>query len=200
MKWLMAGLGLMAVVLIWVVLTYNRLIRLRLLVREAWSGIDVQLKRRHNLVGNLVETVRGYLVHERELLTEVTHLRSKGEAASGVADLSSTENLLSGALRRLFAVMEAYPDLKANTTVLQLQQELSTLEDAIQLARRYYNGSVRNLNIAVESFPSSLIARGFSFQVEPFFTLADPGIREVPGVDFSPSTGPASDSQGGTPS
>lgn len=177
----------------WAVAVFNRLVRLRNLMQEAWSGIDVQLKRRHNLVGNLVETVKGYMAHEREVLTEVTRLRSRGEAASGAADLSETESLLSGALRRLFAVMEAYPDLKANTNAAQLQSELSSLEDAIQMARRYYNGSVRNLNIAVESFPSNLIAGAFGFHKADFFILPDADQREAPRVSLEAQSGESAD-------
>jgi LemA protein len=178
---LMGSAVLLAIVL---VVLYNRLVRLRNMVREGWSGIDVQLKRRANLIPNLVETVKGYMGHERGLLEKVTGLRSRSMQAGSLGEKQLAENALTGGLARLFAVAEAYPELKANQNFKDLQQQLSDIEDQIQLARRYYNGTVRNLNIAIESFPGNLVAGWFAFQTAEFFELEAPGDRAVPKVGF----------------
>jgi LemA protein len=152
---LLGGAGLVMLVLI---VLYNRLVRLRNMVREGWSGIDVQLKRRANLIPNLVETVKGYIGHERDLLEKVTRLRSQSLQTGDLGEKQRVENALTGGLAHLFAVAEGYPELKANQNFQELQTQLSEIEDQIQLARRYYNGTVRNLNIAIESFPGNLVA------------------------------------------
>ena len=164
---------------------YNRLVRLKTMVQEAWSGIDVQLKKRYDLIPNLVESVKGYAKHERKVLDDVTRSRSVGINASTVAEQGQAENVITQALGKLFAVAENYPDLKANTNFIDLQKQLSQVENDIQLARRYYNGSVRNNNIAVQSFPSNLVAGMFGFSESEFFELEDTEQRTAPKVDFS---------------
>ena len=178
---LLGGAGLAALLLI---VLYNRLVRLRNMVREGWSGIDVQLKRRANLIPNLVETVKGYMGHERGLLEKVTDLRSRSMQAGSLGEKQHAENALTGGLARLFAVAEAYPELKANQNFQDLQEQVSDIEDQIQLARRYYNGTVRNLNIAIESFPGNLVAGRFAFQTAEFFEIEEPADRAVPKVGF----------------
>lgn len=184
----MIALGILAAVVLgaglWFMGTYNRLVRGRNLVEEAWSGIDVQLKRRHDLIPNLVETVKGYATHEKQIFEDVARMRSASISASGVAEKATAENGLTGALRQLFAVAEAYPDLKANQNFLQLQENLNTVESELQMARRYYNGAVRNQNILVESFPSNLVANMFAFQKAAFFEIEDATERAVPKVQF----------------
>jgi LemA protein len=177
-------LAIMGSALVWAVLIYNRLVRLRQLVREGWSGIDVQLKRRTNLIPNLVETVKGYLTHERDLISRVTELRSRSLRAESVTDKQRVENELSRSLANIWAVAENYPDLKANQNFLDLQGQLSKIEEEIQMARRYYNGTVRELNIKIESFPSNLIAGPFGFQPRTFFEIGDAAERAVPQVEF----------------
>lgn len=171
-------------IVVWLVAVYNRLVRLQNMVREGWSGIDVQLKRRADLIPNLVETVKGYLSHEQNVLHEVTTLRTQSLTAGGAAEKGRVEGLLSKALGNLFAVAESYPDLKANQNFLELQGRLAELEEQIQLARRYFNGAVRNLNIQVESFPSNLVARMFGFESSEYFELTSPEDSTVPGVAF----------------
>ena len=178
---LLGGAGLMVLMLI---VLYNRLVRLRNMVREGWSGIDVQLKRRANLIPNLVETVKGYMGHERDLFEKVTELRSQSMQTGDLAEKQQVENALTGGLARLFAVAEGYPELKANQNFQDLQHQLSEIEDQIQLARRYYNGTVRNLNIAIESFPGNLVAGWFAFQPAEFFEIEESGDRAVPKVGF----------------
>lgn len=178
---LLGGAGLLTVLLI---VLYNRLVRLRNMVREGWSGIDVQLKRRANLIPNLIETVKGYMGHERDLLEKVTALRSRSVQAGNLSEKQQVESALTGGLARLFAVAEGYPELKANQNFQDLQKQLSDIEDQIQLARRYYNGTVRNLNIAIESFPGNLVAGWFAFQPAEFFEIEQPGDRAVPKVAF----------------
>ena len=178
---LLGGAGL---VLLLLIVLYNRLVRLRNMVREGWSGIDVQLKRRANLIPNLVETVKGYMGHERDLLEKVTRLRSQSLQTGNLGEKQRVESALTGGLARLFAVAEGYPELKANQNFQDLQSQLSEIEDQIQLARRYYNGTVRNLNIAIESFPGNLVAGWFAFQTAEFFEIEDPGDRSVPMVGF----------------
>lgn len=181
----------LALVGIYAVYVYNALVRARQIVKEAWSGIDVQLKRRADLIPNLIETVKGYAAHERETLDEVTALRARAQGLPGddVAGRAEAEGLLSRALGRLFAVAEAYPDLKANENFLQLQTTLETLEGEIQMSRRYYNGAARDLNIKVESFPSNIVANAFGFHKEEYFEIDDPSDRAVPEVSFARPAG-----------
>ena len=177
-------LVVMVLLVVWPIAIYNRLIRLRNLVKEGWSGIDVQLKRRANLVPNLIETVKGYMGHERELLSKVTELRAKSMGAREVGEKARLEGELSRSLANIFAVAEGYPDLKANQGFVDLQNQLSQTEEQIQMARRYYNGTVRNLNIQVESFPSNIVAGMFKFTEAEFFEIEDEGDRAVPEVKF----------------
>ena len=177
-------LALVLLIVVWGIGVYNGLIRLRNMKAEGWSGIDVQLKRRHDLVGNLVNTVKGYMAHEKDVLEEIAKMRSVAQNASGVAQAAQAEGQLSQALGRLFAVMENYPQLRANENVMQLQNTLTSLEDEIQLARRYYNGTVREYNTRTEVFPASIIARQYGFQKAEFFELDNVAEREVPQVSF----------------
>jgi LemA protein len=178
-----------AATVVYAIAVFNRLVRTRQMANEAWSGIDVQLKRRSDLVPNLVETVKGYAAHERSVLEEVTELRGAARAvpADDVVARAKAEGALSAALGKLLAVAESYPDLKASGNFLELQKELSALEDDLQMARRYYNGAVRNLNVLVQSFPSSVIAGVCGFSTRDFFELADGGERLPPQVQFSPA-------------
>ena len=177
-------LAVALVIAVWGIGVYNGLIRLRNLKDEGWSGIDVQLKRRHDLVGNLVNTVKGYMAHEKDVLEEIAKMRSMAQNAAGVAQAAQAEGMLSQALGRLFAVMENYPQLRANENVMQLQNTLTALEDEIQIARRYYNGTVRELNTRIEVFPSCLIARQFGFGKADFFELENAAERKAPQVAF----------------
>lgn len=181
---LIVVLVLLAGLLAWAVGLYNRLVRLRNMVKEGWSGVEVQLKRRANLIPNLIQTVKGYLDHERGVLEKLTELRSRTLQADQPAERARLEGDLGRAIGRLFAVAEAYPDLKANQNFMDLQDELSQLEDQIQMARRYYNGTVRDLNIAVESFPSNIVAGMFGFHQAEFFEIEDEADRAVPKVEF----------------
>jgi LemA protein len=165
-------------------LTYNRLVRLRNMVKEGWSGIDVQLKRRATLIPNLVETVKGYMGHERNLLSEIAELRSRSLRSQNVGEKGEIETALSKCLGSLMAVAEGYPELKASQNFLELQKELTDIEEQIQMARRYYNGTVRDLNIAVESFPSNIVARLFNFVQAEFFAIDDANDRSDPRVSF----------------
>jgi len=177
-------LGIAGVLLIYGMGTYNALVRLRQHIRESWSGIDTELKRRYDLIPNLVETVRGYATHERETLQAVIDARSRAVASTGSPEAQAKdENMLVGALRQLFAVVEAYPDLKANKGFVRLQQELTTTENRIQAARRFYNANVRDLNTRIEVFPSNIVASLFRFEREEFFQI-DEGERAVPEVRF----------------
>jgi len=164
---------------------YNGLVRLRNGSEGAWSDIDVQLKRRYELIPNLVETVKGFATHERETFEEVTRARTSAMGAQGVEAQAAAEGGLSRALASLFAVAEAYPELKSNENFLSLQSELSGLEDAIQNARRYYNAIVRDLNTRVEAFPSNLVANVFSFAKKEYFELDAPAERIAPKVSFA---------------
>ncbi len=177
-------IALAVALLLWAVLIYNGLVRMRSTVEEAWSGIDVQLKRRTDLIPNLVSTVKGYAEHEKGTLEEVIRLRGLAQNAQGVGETAQAQGLLGAALGKLFALAESYPDLKANANFAQLQASLGEIEDQVQLARRYYNGAVRNLNIAVESFPSNLVAGRFGFEKAEFFELESPSERTVPTVAF----------------
>ncbi len=163
---------------------YNRLVRLRTLVQEAWSSIDVMLKKRHDLIPNLVETVKGYASHERETFDSVTRARAAAMSANSVQEKEAAEKNLSQAMMHLNAVAEQYPDLKANTNFMQLQGELSALEGDIEKARRYYNGTVRENNIMVETFPSNIVANMYKFTKATFFELENTAERNVPSVKF----------------
>ncbi|ODT69513.1 MAG: hypothetical protein ABS75_16520 [Pelagibacterium sp. SCN 63-23] len=184
MEWVI--LALVVGVAGYAIVIYNSLVSKRQMVKEGWSGIDVQLKRRTDLIPNLMETVKGYMTHERETLDAVVSARARATsmAASGPEARAKAEGELSAALGRLLAVAEAYPDLKANTTFLEFQTALQGVEDEIQMARRYYNGAVRNLNIQVESFPSNLIANAFKFETAEYFELDNEAERAVPQVKF----------------
>mgnify|MGYP001570926060 FL=1 len=172
-----------AVIVLWVIAVFNGLIRLKNRTDEAWSDIDVQLKRRYDLIPNLIETVKGYAAHERQLFENVTNARTKAMGAQGAEEKGKAENMLSGTLKTLFAVAENYPQLKANENFLQLQNELSDTENKIQAARRFYNGNVRDLNIKIETFPSKIIAGMLGFKKREFFA-ADESEKAVPQVKF----------------
>lgn len=163
---------------------YNALVRLRNQVKNAWSQIDVQLKRRHDLIPNLVETVKGYKLHEKETLENIVKARSAAMSAQGVRDISRAEGELSGALSRLFVVVENYPDLKANQNFLALQEELTSTENKIAFARQGYNDQVLFLNNKIQMFPSNIVAGMFNFKQEEFFELEDKTERAVPQVKF----------------
>jgi len=177
-------LGLIILFLVIGVSIYNRLVKNRNLVQEAWSGIEVQFKRRADLIPNLLEAVKGYIGHERGVLDRVTELRTQSRQAGSVGEKAQAEGLLGAALGNLFAVAENYPDLKASQNFLELQKSLADIEEQLQLARRYYNGAARNLNILIGSFPSNLIAQRFNFQPVEYFELESPQDREVPKVSF----------------
>ena len=170
--------------LLWFAGTYNSLVKRKNRAKEAWSDIEVQLKRRYNLIPNLVETVKGYAAHEREVLEKVTQARSRAMGAQSVKEKAQAENMLSQTLKSLFAVSENYPDLKASQNFLELQKELRDTEDKIQAARRFYNSLVRDLNIKIESVPSNVIAKIFGFKKMELFELEEPEAREVPKVHF----------------
>jgi LemA protein len=163
---------------------YNRLVRSRQMAQEGLSGIDVQLKRRADLIPNLIESVKGYMGHERQVLEKVTDLRAKSLQAGSVGEKGQVEGLLSRALGNLFAVAENYPDLKASQNFLELQKSLADIEEQLQLSRRYYNGAARNLNILVDSFPSNIVARMFGFTSVEYFELEDQADRATPRVSF----------------
>jgi LemA protein len=163
---------------------YNSLVQLKVRADNAWSDIDIQLKRRHDLIPNLVETVKGYAAHEQGTFENVARYRSAAMAATSAGDRAQAEGQLTQALRGLLAVAEAYPELKANAQFMSLQQQLSDLEDALQNSRRYYNAVVRDLNTKIQSFPTNIIAGMFNFQQRQFFEIADPTERAVPTVKF----------------
>jgi len=184
-------MGILGIVLIIIVVIvaviavfYNRLVRLRMRSKEAWSDIDVQLKRRYDLIPNLIETVKGYAAHEKEVFQEVTDARAKAMGATSVDEKAKAENALSQTLKSLFAVSENYPDLKASQNFLALQTELADTEDKIQAARRFYNANVRDLNIAIESFPSNIFALVFSFKRMDLFEIEEAAQRQAPKVQF----------------
>jgi LemA protein len=177
-------LGLAVVLFLGAVVIYNRLVTNKNMVAEGWSGIDVQLKRRTDLIPNLIEAVKGYMGHERGVLEKVTELRHQSLAAEGVGDKAKVEGALGAALGNLFAVAENYPDLKASQNFLELQKSLADIEDQIQLARRYYNGAARNFNILIQSFPSNLVAGTFHFTPVEYFEIEDAAERAAPKVSF----------------
>ena len=169
---------------LWLIVQYNSLVSLRNYIRESWSNVDTELRRRYDLIPNLVSTVKGYAAHERELLERVIELRNRCAANHGpVADQARDENELVDSLKRLFVLVENYPQLKADQHFLKLQQELINTENRIQAARRFYNGNVRDYRNKCESFPSNLVARMFSFRPEEFFSVP-PSVKEVPNVEF----------------
>lgn len=172
------------IVLVYAVGTYNGLVKGRTHVHEGWSGIDVQLKRRHDLIPNLVETVKGYMTHERGTLDEVTSLRAKAEGAGDLKEKAALENGISRSFKTIFAVAENYPDLKASQNFMDLQKRLAEIEDEIQLSRRYYNGTVRDYNIKVQSFPSNLVAGSFQFKPAEFFEIETATERAAPQVNI----------------
>lgn len=177
--------GLFGIIILWFVVIFNRFIRLKNLVKEAWSGIDVQLKRRYDLIPNLIETVKGYAQHERKLFEDIANLRSKCMSIENVKEKGIAENSLTQMLRSLFAIAEAYPDLKASQNFLDMQKNLADIEGEIQLSRRYYNGTARDFNILVESFPSVIVANLFGFKLVDFFEVESATVREVPQVKFT---------------
>jgi LemA protein len=182
-SWIVIGIAILAV--LYAVGLYNRLVRLRALVREGFSGITVQLRRRADLVPNLVSTVEGYAAHERGVLEEVTTLRAAPAAASGVEATAQADQAFGAALGRLMVVAEAYPDLKADDNFRQLSDQLSEIENELQGSRRYYNATVRDLNTSVQSFPAVLVAGPLGFGEEPFYQDDDPAIQSAPKVSFA---------------
>jgi LemA protein len=182
-KWIV--LGIVVVVILFIIGIYNTLIRLRNRVKNAWSQIDVQLKRRHDLIPNLVETAKGYMKHERETLENITKARGQAVGAQGVGEISKAESALSGAIGRFMLVVENYPDLKANQNFLSLQEELTSTENKIAFARQSYNDQVLFFNNKIQMFPSNTVAGVFGFKTEEFFELEDKAEREAPKVDFS---------------
>ena len=178
-------LAVVVLLLLYVVGIYNRLVRLRALVKESFSGITVQLRRRADLIPNLVETVKGYATHEREVFEQVSANRSAALTAGSVQATAQADAQMTGLLGRLFAVAEAYPEIKANTNFLQLQDQLANIEGELQSARRYYNATVRDLNSTIQSFPPVLIARPMGFTEEPFYQDDDQSIQTAPKIDFA---------------
>jgi LemA protein len=173
-----------ALVVIFGVTIYNSLVKLRTRAQSAWADIDVQLKRRYDLIPNLVETVKGYASHEQDTLEAVINARNRAMSASGPAEQAQAENMLTGALKSLFALSEAYPQLRAVESFTSLQKTLEDIETAVQASRRYYNAVVRDYNTRIEQFPAVIVANAFRFEKEEFFELVDEGQREAPGVSF----------------
>jgi len=181
---LLVLVGVVAVVALWFVFTYNGLVRLRNQVKSAWSQIDVQLKRRYDLIPNIVETVKGYAAHEKGTLENVIKARQAGIDAKTVQEQAQAENMITGALRQLFALSEAYPNLKANENFLALQEELASTENKIGFARQYYNDTVKDFNTRQEMFPANLVASMLGFQPAEFFEIEEASQREAPKVKF----------------
>ncbi len=177
-------LGIVILLALWIIFAFNDLVKLKNRAKEAWADIDVQLKRRYDLIPNLVETVKGYASHEREVFEKVTEARSRAMGAKTIKERGEAENFLSSTLKSLFAVVENYPELKASQNFLELQRELRDTEDKIQAARRFYNSNVRDLNIKVESFPSNIVASSFGFGKMELFELETAAEREAPKVEF----------------
>ena len=172
------------VVVLWAVAVYNRFISRRNLVKESWAQIDVQMKRRYDLIPNVVETVKGYAKHERETFENVTKARNMAMNAGNVQDRAQAENMLTGALKTLFAVAENYPELKANQNFLGLQEELAGTENRIGFARQHYNDVVRDYNVGIQQVPANIIAGAFGFKEEPYFQVEELAAREAPKVQF----------------
>jgi LemA protein len=184
---LIFGIAVAALFAVWFLATFNNLVRARNHVRESWAGIDTELKRRYDLIPNLVETVKGYAAHERATLEQVIAARARAAASKGSpASQAEDENAFIASIRQLLAVVENYPDLKANENFLALQRELANTEDRIQAARRFYNANVRDMNNRVEMFPSSIIASLFTFRREEYFEIEDASIRQAPQVSIRP--------------
>ena len=177
-------LGIIAIIIIWAIGIYNSLVKLRNQVKNAWSQIDVQLKRRHDLIPNLIETVKGYMKHEKETLENITAYRSQAMSANTVGEKAKAEGLLGGALGQLQIAVEAYPDLKANQNFLSLQEELTSTENKISFSRQNYNDQVLFFNNKIQMFPSNIVANMVNFNEEEFFELEDPSEKEVPKVAF----------------
>ena len=177
-------IAILAILVIWLIVIFNGLVSLRNRTKEAWSDIDVQLKRRYDLIPNLVETVKGYAKHERELFERVTEARTAAIKATGVKEQEKAENMLTGALKSVFAVAENYPQLRASENFQKLQDELTDTENKIEASRRFYNANVRDLNIKIESFPSNIVARTFNFQKSDLFELKELTAREPVKVKF----------------
>ena len=176
--------GIILVILLWAISCYNRLVHLKAMLNEAWSGIEVQLKRRYDLIPNLIATVKGYSTHEKELFENIAQLRASAMRATSINEKQQLETALTSGLKNLMVIVESYPELKANTNFLHLQTELSSIETEIQLSRRYYNGTARNFNSSVASFPSNIIARKYGFDLAPYFELTNTQERETPKVQF----------------
>jgi LemA protein len=191
-------LGVVALLIIFVIAIYNRLVRFRNRIEAAWAQIDVQLKRRYDLIPNLIETVKGYAAHERQTLEAVIEARKQAIAARGVEDQAQAENMLTGALRQLFALSEAYPDLKANQNFLALQEELTGTEGRIAFARQFYNEQVLVYDNTLEQFPTNIVAGTFNFEPKPYFE-AEEATRAAPQVDFTPEEGPVQETGPETP-
>ena len=176
---------IIAIIVIAIIGMYNRLVTLNVRTDEAWSDIDVQLKRRYDLIPNLVETVKGYATHEKGAFEDVTKARAAALGASSVGDKAKAENQIEGALKSIFAVAEAYPELKANQNFAQLQSDLTDTEDKIQASRRFYNANVRDLNIAIQTFPTNIFAGMLNFKKRDLFELENAAAKEPVKVDFS---------------
>jgi len=182
-EWLLAAL--VVVLVLWVFQTFNGLVSRKNIVSEAWSGVETQLKRRADLIPNLVETVKGYATHERVTFDELARLRGAGQGTQDVAQRSQTEQMITAAIGKVMAVAEAYPQLRASENFQRLEKDLEDIEEQINLSRRYYNGSVRDFNTMIEQAPTNLIANTFSFKPADFFQIEDPADRAVPKVSFS---------------
>jgi len=181
---LLVAVGVVLLVVLWAVAVYNGLISRRNRVKESWAQIDVQMRRRYDLIPNVVETVKGYAAHERGVFENVTKARAQAMNAGSVEDRAQAENLLTGALKTLFAVAENYPELKANQNFLALQEELAGTENRIGFARQHYNDVVRDYNVGIQQVPANIIAGVFGFKEEPFFEIEEPAAREAPKVKF----------------
>jgi LemA protein len=184
--WTLTILGLIVLLVLWIIMIYNGLVAMRQRVSQAFADVDVQLKQRHDLIPNLVETVKGYATHERGTLEDVVKLRNAAMAAQGPAQQAAAENMLSGALRQLFALAEAYPDLKANANFQQLQRDLSDIENKLAAARRFFNNAVQEYNTGIQQFPAALFATAMGFTQREFFDVADarPQLEQAPQVKF----------------
>ncbi len=181
-------LGVLVLIIVFVISMYNGLVRLKVTCDNAWADIDVQLKRRYDLIPNLVETVKGYAGHEKSTLEAVINARNRAMTATGPADKAAAENMLSGALKSLFALSEAYPQLRAIESFTSLQNSLSQIEDTVQNARRYYNAVVRDLNTKIQQFPTNIFASMLGFKTREFFEVSAPAEREAPKVSFNVPT------------
>ena len=181
-------LGVLFLIVVFLIGMYNGLVRLKVTCDDAWADIDVQLKRRYDLIPNLVETVKGYAAHERGTLEAVINARNRAMTATGPADKAQAENVLSGALKSLFALAEAYPQLRAIESFTSLQNSLSQIEDTVQNARRYYNAVVRDLNTKIQQFPTNIFAGMLGFKTREFFEVSAPAEREAPKVSFNAPT------------